>query len=392
MVKLYKVLLCVLVFTHTSSYGIFSRFTHAVKNGYAASYASLKNIARHSSIYAKKAFAPLTNTCRSTIYTALYGGGMFAGIVSSLYYLKKKGEKELVSSLRAPTPLSAFTAVEEFITHRNDYHGPWHEACQKMYETLEAKPWGAIVKKYHAALQQRQRELDNELYTLYGITHAEWQQFKKDAQQAFVEYARKDVEIQKAQTIGEKLDPRMAEAIKRACVKMGFNDTHLQIQLAPLSMPSTMYAWQHHIVINQKLSFLPLFSSDERREVSVARELCHMYHDDAFDKYCIERLYEEKAHLNVTQEQHQQFKKKVSHFKEERADTLVALADIDYAYTGRELFKGFAEPSFMARAAFKTMGKDIMDPSPASHPTSKYRYACVATIYQDIKDFYAARP
>lgn len=389
MSKLYScIFICLAVSLNIPAQGMCGRFSSYMANKFSSSIAAVNRFSVRSPLsmsYFKNKFtqvrAPIVRN-RVNLFSALYGGGMFASLGAWFAVTKNKQEKEQRLEPKIVTPNESVSPLVN-LPQEDAYKAPWIEERKKHYQELHAKPWSDVSKKYFEILKRRENELQTELLFRFNLTPQSWQQFKQDSHQEFLMQTHQEIDSIATQTAGQALDARIIAAVEKASVHIGVDSDKIKVILAPSNTPSTMFVTQNHLVINQTLCLIPYFSDDQKREVSVAREMQHLLHDDSYDKYCIEKLY--KIHSDkVTQEAYEEFAKKVSHFKEERADILVSLANRQYGQTGKDTFKDLSNPSWFLQKITQSLGKDLKDPSPMTHPTSLYRYECINAVHSEM--------
>jgi len=340
---------------------------------------SAKTTLRMANIKNRFVKGPTPTVSKTNIYAGTYGMGMFASMGAWFQVTKDNQEKEQIIE---PKKIDSDTLVIPIVTiaRENQYKSQWDDAREKHYGELTAKPWHEVSKKYIALLTQRENALEAELFNRFALTDQSWQQFKKDHYKEFVTSAHKEV---KRFDTKQELDDRIISAFKSACQRSNVDCHKINLINAPADTQSTMFVNQHHLIVNQTLCLMPYFSDDQKREMSIAREIQHLLHDDTYDKYCIEKIFK-LNHNKVDQKAYEAFARKVSHFKEERADILVALIHPQYGQTSKETFKSLSNPSWMLEKIAQSLGKDLKDPSPMTHPASLYRYNCVSQVHQEI--------
>jgi len=365
--------------------GMFRQFSQQMRNTLSSKIVRLASLSNRSyaamKSYAQKAFTQTQISCarnKTTIYSALFNAGILSSLAAWLNSINQ-AHIEKLGSQPVPKDIEQECMPSKKADHESDYKSKWHDACNETYQALASKPWGEVSAERLKELQKLQQQLDNELYALLDITHQEWQQFKKDHHQEYIDSVHQQIKKIEEQNNMQAIDPRIVSAVKNACLQVGFDYNNITLVVATDSIASVMSIKHNYLMIHEKLCLLPMVTNDQVREVSVAREIYHLLHDDEFDKYCINKMLAQGSN-KTSQERLRAFIQQVSHFKEERADALTTLTDFHYGLTGQKTFKLFSNPPWAIDRIVRALGKDLKDPSPATHPSSLCRYNYVSAL------------
>lgn len=190
----------------------------------------------------------------------------------------------------------------------------WSEARLYHYQVLESKPWWAVSKKYITALAQEDKELMQEFFTLVGITESDFDQYKHQWYQSFIESEKK----QNAQQ--PSLDDEYAKMIKRMFELAGVDSSKIIIK-SERNPTFRAAAGLKTIYVNP--DYIPLNSDSWSDIQTLFHEMIHIMHEDHLTTWLM-LFWKDNPQL-------ESFIIKRKHFQEKRADILAMLVDLNVA-------------------------------------------------------------
>lgn len=248
-------------------------------------------------------------------------------------------------------------------------------------------------KNLAMSLNLEEKDLRTELFTLVAIKDTkEWQQIKQDTRE---HYQQVCITSTARELAHKPLQPIIVEAIynvfrntkiknmlgvinvekdtKTTNIKvMCKNGKIITIARANDSLRSDATTDQFTILIDPDELFAT-HATPAEIEATIAHEIMHIFHEDDFNVFCLERIYRKrKKKLSISRKQFEKAKRRWERVQEKRADLLSGLVDLAYAQATKNHF-------------YRSMPTDEYS-QPTTHPTDRQRYEYMSELVQAMQN------
>jgi hypothetical protein len=224
----------------------------------------------------------------------------------------------------------------ELLQHSAD--APWSEIKERYYKYLEAKPWGAVSKRYIEAFKKEEQELLQEFFTAANVSEQTFEHYKNMWHHNFAaEYQQHDeVTSPRIDNQYSKLFKSNFKTIGIAPSKLDFRECHDVREPYAAAAFNTIY-------IN--LRKIPQCKTIEIAIVAF-HELMHVMHEDRLNTLTIQNLMKSRFKA---------FETRYIRFKERRADILALLLNPKLAKHTAKWYSNDQEVSDYSRKLYDEM-------------------------------------